>query len=84
MTAVLGFFLFHETLPITGLIGILLIILGIILISRSRKIATLNLRKDALFLRSLLHYLPQVILYLMVMDPVWVKHLLLIFCGSSF
>ena len=49
MTAFLGFFLFHETLPIAGLLGILLIILGIILISRSRKIAAFNLRKDALF-----------------------------------
>ncbi len=49
MTAFLGFFLFHETLPITGLLGILFIILGIILISRSRKIAEFNLHKDALF-----------------------------------
>lgn len=49
MTAFLGFFLFHETLPIAGLLGILFIILGIILISRSRKIAEFNLRKDALF-----------------------------------
>ncbi|MBG6017974.1 EamA family transporter [Proteus mirabilis] len=49
MTAILGFFLFNEILPITALIGILLIILGIILISRSRKIAEFNLHKDALF-----------------------------------
>lgn len=49
MTAILGFFLFQEKLPVMGLLGILLIILGIILISRSRKTAEFNLRKDALF-----------------------------------
>lgn len=49
MTAFLGFFLFHEQLPAMGLVGILLIIVGIILISRSRQSTEFNLRKDALF-----------------------------------
>lgn len=49
MTAILSFFLFDETIPIIGIVGILLIILGIILISRSRKRAEFNLHKDALF-----------------------------------
>lgn len=49
MTAILGFLLFHEQLPTMGLVGILLIIAGIILISRSRQSTEFNLRKDALF-----------------------------------